>query len=765
MVEHKFYCSARIFQNGTDNINMLAYFEDLDPIELKYKVRKMSPGYVEAAKYEEAYQFGRLNKRTYSYMMENLKLVYGHDNPVVDDDIVLYHLIESKIINQYFGISQLNDLFDEDYFNFEWDMHVGQNFSEHHNDYYRDHFIHQIRNLYMMLVMLDKFDIYEASRSAFESRNAGKLSEYVSQMKRIFQMQTTDSHLKILSKICQSSGATEKQYIEDYFYRYIIHASSMLSALFHDLGYPICHFLEVRHRVSSFNPTLYMFTHNAVESFDMLASKLRGSLLFTIVSQAEIKKRLELAPGKEKYDHGAYSAIAFLLHFYETGRIHSLSAEKQCAIEMAALAIYNHTAKFRCITGKNEQKYYSMVFRANPVSFLLRFCDDLQEWDRRYFEISQASDLLFCQKCGSPFLKRPVHSPDENEYWCNCDSEKNLPIRRPNVFFKRKLYIVSVVDWVEMHSPDKKNKEDKKDKDYILTVCLNFDLYKLLLMSYINNNYAKIRLDEFSKLKKLLDSQVFVFPENTDTRFDRIVLDYFVTANPLLIKLKILERWIVKKQLQMQYDQEKLIGELRKIVEDGRHTVYYTIVGSRYNKLGNYLCDGDYPVLRFYASLLIYCLYTPDMIRNMKFITTRLCNQERAILNMMNKDIESYHNVFQPYIDYYHVTNSQYYQTIQVLIDDCKKHYQEELICREFGKVTASTSISVQSVQRKAAEVFAEKYEEAYKREANLYQHIAVYTEPRNSFNQYMKSHCVPYIGYYIDMFFFYLANEQLKNP
>lgn len=720
MVDHKFYCSAGESQNGTNYINMLEYFEDFDPIDWKYNVRKGSNAYVEAAKYEDAYQFGRLNKRTYSYMMENLKLVYGQDNPVVEKDIVLYHLIESKIINQYFGISQLNDLFDEDYFNFEWDMHVGQNFSEHHNDYYRDHFIHQIRNLYMMLVMLDKFGIYGASRSAFESKAAGKLSEYVSQMKRIFQRQTMDSHLNILRDICQSSGTTQEQYIEDYFYRYIIYASSMLSALFHDLGYPICHFLEVRHRVSSFNPTLYMFTHNAVESFDMLASKLSGSLLFTIVSQAEIKKRLELAPGKEKYEHGAYSAIAFLLHFYETGRIHSLSAEKQCAIEMAALAIYNHTTKFRCITGKKEQKYYSMLFRANPISFLLRLCDDLQEWDRRYFEISQASDLLFCQKCGSPFLKYPVLETAENVYKCNCDSKKNPPIRRPNVFFKRKLYIVSVVDWVKMRS-----------QDNILTVCLNFDLYKLLLMSYINNNYAKIRLDEFNKLKKLLDSQVFVFPENNKDRFDRIVLDYFVTANPLLIKLKILERWIVKSFLNGNNDREMFISYLSKLMLNRRQLkrIYSQVAEKKkYTQLKAYLVEGDMPALEFYIRLLQHC-------------------HSNAASRSTVSDLGS----CKDYIEIYKISNPQYYQTMGALIKDCIRHYQDSYICDQFGKTSSPAASS-------------DQYEEAYKRKADLYQHIAVYTEPRNSFNHYEQTGRVPVIGYYKDMFFFYLANEQLNN-
>ena len=757
MAEYKFYCSSKKINRGSGDESMLEYFERLDPIELKYQVNKGTAAYVKASEYEESYQLGRLNKRTYSYMMENLKLVYGQDNPVVEDDIVLYHLIESKIINQYFGIAQLNDMFDEDYFNFEWDMHVGQNFSEHHNDYYRDHFIHQIRNLYMMLVMLDKFGIYGRSRAAFESRTAGKVSEYVRQMKRIFQRQSADPQQQMLRDIFQlqnPAGQNPEQYIEDYFYRYLIYASSMLSALFHDLGYPICHFLEVRHRVSSYNPSLYMFTHNAVESFDMLASKLGSSLLFTIVSQAEIKKRLELVPDKEKYDHGAYSAIAFLLHFYETGRIYSLSAEKQCAIEMAALAIYNHTAKFRCITGKEEQKYYSMVFRANPVSFLLRFCDDLQEWDRQYFEISQASDLLFCQKCGCPFLKSPVLNKNENEYRCSCnDIKKNLPIRRPNVFFKRKLYIVSVVEWVEMRT-----------QDDVLTVCLNYDLYKLLLMSYINYSYAKVRLKEFINLKKLFDSQDFNFPENIEPRYNRIVLDYFITANPLLIKLKILERWIVKVKLNMQYDQEKLIAELGKIAEDSYKNIYFRIIKKDCKELKNYLCGDNHPVLPFYAYLLIYCLYTPDMIRSMKLLTTKLSNQEKMELIDMYKKIDACYSRFQKYIDYYQELDPQYYQTMQALIEDCKKHYQESCICKEYGKPFGSTDRSIRIVQHKAAELFADEYEEAYKREADIYQHIAVYTEPRNSFNQYKHTSVMPYIGYYKDMFFFYLANEDLTK-
>ena len=94
--------------------------------------------------------------------------------------------------------------------------------------------------------------------------------------------------------------------------KYVIYASSILSALFHDMGYPICHFLEVRNRTSEYNPTLYMYTRNATESFDHIASLLGSSLLFTIVSRDEIKKSMN--PNKKgKYDHGAYSAIAFLL--------------------------------------------------------------------------------------------------------------------------------------------------------------------------------------------------------------------------------------------------------------------------------------------------------------------------------------------------------------------------------------------------------------------------------------------------------------------
>lgn len=288
------------------------------------------------------------------------------------------------------------------------------------------------------------------------------------------------------------------------------------------------------------------------------------------------------------------------------------------------------------------------------------------------------------------------------------------------LLFKRKLYIVSVVDWVKMRS-----------QDNILTVCLNFDLYKLLLMSYINNNYAKIRLDEFNKLKKLLDSQVFVFPENNKDRFDRIVLDYFVTANPLLIKLKILERWIVKSFLNGNNDREMFISYLSKLMLNRRQLkrIYSQVAEKKkYTQLKAYLVEGDMPALEFYIRLLQHC-------------------HSNAASRSTVSDLGS----CKDYIEIYKISNPQYYQTMGALIKDCIRHYQDSYICDQFGKTSSPAASS-------------DQYEEAYKRKADLYQHIAVYTEPRNSFNHYEQTDRVPVIGYYKDMFFFYLANEQLNN-
>lgn len=714
--------------------SMLQYFqEELDPICLKYAagISLSTEGRKIAAEYQSThYQYSSITKQEYSGILDNLRLVYGQDS-AVENDIKLFHTVETKLLCGYFGLPQLNQMFDEDYFNFEWDMHVGQNYSEHRSDYYRDHFIHQIRDLYMIFRLLKDAGFYKASEHILRDPSASKVSEYVFKKSMTFchdRMGTQQQHLKGVFQSCfpGSQNIDQKQideYIESFFFKYVVYASSMMAALFHDMGYPICHFLDVRRRISAYNPTMYMFTHNAVESFDQLSSKLGSSLLFAVVSPSVVRKRLET--GKEgRYDHGAYSAVAFLLQFYDTGVIHSLSAEKQCAIELAALAIFNHTSKFKALKPKADTSYYNMYFQQNPVSFLLRFCDDLQEWDRRYFEISKAGDLLFCPKCGYPLMKRTLNNDlsPKSRYECRCQTG-GTGLLRPDVFNKRKVYLVSVADWVRVSS-------SIVEEQPALVAKINYDPYKLLMLAKTNPTYARYRASELKELKRLLADQDFSLMTQNELSFSRIYLDYFMTPNPILIKLKILEIFLRRAvfwdstcgvdelistgNLKDRLAENRTLRAQSRVFSDICNSVF--TAGAQIKDLLRFLkgTRETKSALAFYYYLLRDCL-------------TSAKDKEAAI---PSTDVDNYLAPFK-------LQDPQYYEIMSVLIRDCMKQYKKKM---------EDTSAYI-----------------ADDEEAGFYQCVKCYTDDHNYFNLFdakpVKS--FPYIGYFNDIFFFYRLYEQ----
>lgn len=735
--------------------SMLKYFqEELDPIALKYEsgISLSQEGRKIAAEYQFThYNYSSITKQEFSGILDNLRMVYGRKKFVIDD-IKLFHIVEEKLLCGYFGLPQLNQMFDEDYFNFEWDMHVGQNYREHRSDYYRDHFIHQIRDLYMILRLLEYDGFYEASEHILRDPSASKISEYVYKKSQVFcrnRMGIQQQHLWEVFQACFSEALKDDdgdesdppenrdnkketlfdEYIERFYFKYVIYASSMMAALFHDMGYPICHFLDVRRRISAYNPTMYMFTHNAVESFDQLASKLGSSLLFSVVSPQVVRMRLEA--GKEgRYDHGAYSAIAFLLQFYDTGSIHSLSAEKQCAIELATLAIFNHTSKFKTQKPKADTSYFNMYFQQNPVSFLLRFCDDLQEWDRRYFEISEAGDLLFCPKCGYPLIKRKQYDDDgqhlpKSIYCCRCRTTEDV-LFRPDVFIKRKLYLVSVADWVEV-SHAKINDQPS------LVAKINYDPYKLLMLAKTNPTYAKFRASELKELKQLLADQDFSLMTQNVLPFSHIYLDYFMTPNPVLIKLKILETFLrrlafwdsnCKEDALLSADDLRVRLCKNHTLTDQSDLFQRIIKAAFLNSNGNKALsrflkgaggnNKTKSALAFYYYLLRDCL----------------ANAQDGKAAVPSADVDNYLAPFKQ-------QNPQYYEIMSILIRDCMKQYTK--------KVGDSSAY------------IADDEEE------HFYQCIRSYTDYENPFNHFDAKPLgnYPYIGYFNDIFFFYRLYDK----
>lgn len=735
-----FYKDSNL-KNLSSNESLLEYLRGFDAIDKKYRIvpdQNFDPDILQALlQYEESFQLGNLVKQEYSFIEENLRLVYG-DSHLVHNGIVLYHLTEKKIIHQYLGIPGLEKMFDEDYFNFEWDMHVGQNFNEHRNDYTRDHFLHQIRDMYMMLVLLDKFKFYDATSKIMKNKDCGKAPEYASKMLRQYLDNLKPTVANLFGKMKPANYSVEK-FAEEYFMNYVIYASSMLSALFHDMGYPICHFLEIRHRISAYNPTMYMFTHNAVDSFDQLASKLGDSLLFTIVSSDEIKRRLQVND-KGKYNHGAYSAIAFLLQFYNTGLIHSLSEEKRCAIEIAAVAIYNHTAKFNCIKYDKNNNYFQPVFRQNPIAFMLRLCDDLQEWDRRYFEISSDSDLSICSKCLMPTLlsienETDAYNRQRKDYKCKCEvnSKCKTTSFRYDSFLRRKIYVVTMADRVSFIDYDERDPKQ-------LCVQIDYDLYRLLKMARINHTYAEYRLKELKELKCLLKNQNFNEQSEGELPFIHIYLNYFMTANPITIKVKILEKYlqggignkVMKPSDIATLDLDKVFTKLKL----PKTSALYT-----------YLNNG---VFDFYKKLLKLAVECRDICNSEKncgnkryFIKKGI--MRRTLFNNAVKDFFENNEPLSRSLDAF------YNDTIKILIEDCLEQYSKEPVPKQ--------SITEEFLK---SDKYYDQYETSKTYKDLVNNCIARYCDKENVFNKYYEDDSGKYIGYYADLFFFSEMNKQL---
>lgn len=766
------------------------YLERLDPIHLKYAVesdritdgektyKSPLPTSVrrEATLYESTFRYGELNKETYSSIRENLMLVYGSEY-VVKKDIRLFHLTEKKIIRDYLAIPQLEKMFDEDYFNFEWDMHVGVNFTEHRNDYQRDHFIHEIRDMYSMLILLDNYSFFDTSFDILRNRTVSKISRFAYQKLNNFLMNKSGNYsllerirpdlMKALTEDDTVSDEAKKrcssieEYATTYFFKYVIYASSMMSALFHDMGYPICHFLNVRNRISEYNPTMYMFTHNAVESFDHIASLLSSSLLFTIVSPNEIKESMQCHDGK--YNHGAYSAIAFLMQFYNSGIIFSLPEEKQCAIEIAAVAIYDHTVTYKILDDESTDNFYQPVFEQNPIAFLLRLCDDLQEWGRRYFEFSHQSDIPFCSKCYTPSVFHHNYKESKVEYSCLCtaNSKKKVTYNsfRNYQFYNRKLYLVSTSEYMFSDIILIQGTDNDNTLRKALRFKINYDYYKLLNITRINPTYAKYRISELNLLKRLLKNQIF--SDFSKMNFDYIYLDYFMTANPLTIKIKILQKYLavmLKKDPEIEDVQFLSAQEILK-----RLKIDCT------NKLSKILLNGTYD---FYVNLLIKAMTVHKEVDQL--IKTNEFSWEKfyILIETTTQNVISISRI--------NFAKSDYYQKImQILVFETLEQYSKETYATKIdGKIQINGFISSELYYHQYAPIKIEKEYDTKKAELKVrhakknddsifYKCVAAYCNAENDFNNYKHYNNYyknQYINYFADLHFFEKMNQVVQE-
>lgn len=522
---------------------MLEFYRNLDVIKLKYHIDDENGNeYAKWAKIESNYQFAELTKVDYGDVVSNLDLIYASEKDS-DNIVELFDLVRRKIIHEYIHVEGLERLFSEKYIDFEWDMHLGMDHKNHKMKFYRDHFIHQIRNAYSMHVLLDEFGWLKLAKEVLLAKENSKVSSYVC---KCIEQQKNQRYYgeKTLPK------DTETRTWDDFYCENIIYMASYMAALFHDIGYPETANATNQRRILEYISNLYN-AESSGYNYRRLNTLLQNSLLFRLVPFQEIQSRMS----SDKADHGVFSSIIFLLNFYENGVIQGLDSYEKCAVELAALAIYNHTNKYRYAGKIKDGEYSKNLFVRNPISYILRICDDLQEWGRIYFELSNKSNLIICNHCKTPIVRKQA---EDNSwfYQCNCgDIGEEKGIFRPvfdylSNFPYRRIYNVTVCD--EMTIEYGHNEMIFK---------LDYDLEKLLHIAYINPEYAKYRISELNAFKNHLDYQ---------RELPKMKVEYFMTANPIMIKTEVIRRYW-EKELSSKYltRMNELLEVTKQLLEEG----------------------------------------------------------------------------------------------------------------------------------------------------------------------------------------------------
>lgn len=344
----------------------------------------------------------------------------------------------------------------------------------------REHYKHQFRNAYLGLLLLDEFHVDKNIAKCLIAEN----SEYAYLIK------------SSLSKE-QSDKKEELQKLKE-----IIYKTYYISALFHDIGYPLEYYFRIAQEIHEFTPFFKIINPTIKTPFSEVKALLNNSWLFRTVDNTAIMKKYE------QNDHGCLSAISFLTNFYFSGHVYSLSSKKRCIIEMAAVAIYKHTNHY---DGNNR-----MIFSYDPISYLLRLCDDLQEWQRFLVLIGNTHNYLQCSFCGN--IIRP-RGETTKEYWCKCGKQ----FKKITQMYNKKMNYIDICKGLKLEN----------DENGKITISLDYDCYCLLELLVCDYEAVQYRKKGIENLESMLKYQKYL---------SEIELNYFLSNNPIKIIEKMVEK-------------------------------------------------------------------------------------------------------------------------------------------------------------------------------------------------------------------------------
>ncbi len=390
-------------------------------------------------------------------------------------------------LHEYIGIHGLEELWVNNYGVIE------NNIFLEHNRYgksahIREHAKHQMKNAYLgSVLLLECGYVKDMAQNIYEAE--GNVTRYLVQQAWnvvVEESQAGEGPKMTLEKGIAACREVVLLKLEEWSYKIF-----MLSSLLHDIGYPLEYFLRSAKELADYPPYLKILSPTVKTDFSEIKAHLLGSQLFKLIDHGLIKEKYEAD------NHGVLSAVSFLMHFYYGGMVHSLNREERCILEMTAIAVYRHTDRFK--------DGFRMVYKKDPISYMVRLCDDLQEWDRFRIQISNKHNYLQCGNCGRILLE------SGREYTCVSCGYQYTKVTQLN---NQKVNYVCLCDELVL------------EKGRKVKLQMKFNLMKQF----------EVLLDDYTAVVKTAGDMEKVMELMEDQSFStKMELKYFVSNNPYAI--------------------------------------------------------------------------------------------------------------------------------------------------------------------------------------------------------------------------------------
>jgi len=452
---------------------MYDYFHDL----LKEKLDGLSFG-KEKQRKRENWQMG-LTAYNFEQIYETRKAIYSEKevcNELCMTDDILH------IFQTYFCIPGIDRLLVNNYGALENDIFLEYDAKSGAPKKIREHYKHQYRNAYLGSLLLLEYDFLDAMTECILNSDSIVAGYVKAQTER-------------------NAGNIRKVLYQAYF----------IAAMFHDIGYPLDFFMRKAEQIHQYAPFYKIISSHVKTEFIELRAMLAGSLLFQIISEEKIKEKYD------RNDHGCLSAVSFLLNFYSAGSIYSLDELERCVVETAALAIFRHT---------DRPAEKCLIFEEDPLSYMVRLCDDLQEWERFLLVINEKHNYLKCSKCGSTI------KADGRRYYCECGEE----YEKITDIVNKKVNYINLCNQLVLHYDEQNGR---------LEIRLEFDHYKQLEILLDDYCAVKKRHEDLNKVKDYLRCQHYL---------PVIQLEYYLSNNPV----KLIEDFLKKNNLSIEELRNKM---------------------------------------------------------------------------------------------------------------------------------------------------------------------------------------------------------------